>query len=625
MAYEYIEMRTKWKGQDALYQELDPEASNIFASVLRSNSIDYPNDNTPLIQKQGSQSTDNSASDTVTLILFVVVVVTGLAIWWCYSEDLYMLYRILYLKDSGTLGSNKEYKVPFSTVLSRRWRFRVRKVVVILSAIITLCCDDLVVMLDQKIFLKRPGVTSADNKEDEELSRQSTQPLRTTTDTKSLLSKKTKSTIAKSSPSNIKVKTRSKVKSSLNNNKSSVEVSSSKSASCAVTPAENITGGAASLAANVSSTITTMLNAKLHADASSSMSSLSQQAQELGKIREGERTSDESLKNYSMNEIQERTLEVIEAYEEIGNAFKRAAIAVDKLKTILPPGISIVIPQLPVTPEISESQQSEEFPNNSVADQPSANAASSSASNNASIQNILNYTTSENTTNDNGIWDYSNSNNSSTWMNHGDSSTWANIESPPFVNDDAEEDALPPLFFNKNARNNRDGTLDTKMNSNHIIEIIDDDYSGTGSESLYSGKRKETSQREYQNQFGVYNNRIERIKAGEPTKGRVSERAESSSNRKSKEKGHRLQNPTRHRSAPYTTTSPNNGKSESGTFDYSNTNFTAEEVVILEEFNKYYRQRKLIDVTTIQSKVASEISSMEPNVNFEQTAVSKLE
>ncbi|CAG8559180.1 8447_t:CDS:2 [Diversispora eburnea] len=116
MTHEYIEMRTKWKGQDALYQEMDPISSNVFSSVIRSNSIDddQPTDNTPLIPKpriihlnNNNNIINNSSSssyDMITIILFIIVVIMGFTIWWCYSEDLYILYRIYVLNDINPIA-----------------------------------------------------------------------------------------------------------------------------------------------------------------------------------------------------------------------------------------------------------------------------------------------------------------------------------------------------------------------------------------------------------------------------------------------------------------------------------------------------------------------------------------
>lgn len=141
MAHEYIEMRTKWKGQDALYQEMDPISSNMFSSVIRRNSSDddrptnvvnrylcsihiyfltswnfhlifFFSKTTPLIPKprrihqpllnhdiinnslSSPSSSSSSSYDMITFILFIIVVVMGITIWWCYSEDLYKLYMI---------------------------------------------------------------------------------------------------------------------------------------------------------------------------------------------------------------------------------------------------------------------------------------------------------------------------------------------------------------------------------------------------------------------------------------------------------------------------------------------------------------------------------------------------
>ncbi|RHZ70616.1 hypothetical protein Glove_269g26 [Diversispora epigaea] len=122
MTHEYIEMRTKWKGQDALYEEIDPISSNVFSSVIRRNSIDDDQltDNTPLIPKpriihqppmnnnNNNNIINNSSSlssyDMITIILFIIVVIMGFAIWWCYSEDLYILYRIYVLNDISPIA-----------------------------------------------------------------------------------------------------------------------------------------------------------------------------------------------------------------------------------------------------------------------------------------------------------------------------------------------------------------------------------------------------------------------------------------------------------------------------------------------------------------------------------------
>ncbi|CAG8576765.1 7089_t:CDS:2, partial [Acaulospora colombiana] len=558
MKCECVEMKTKWREQYVFYQEFDPKTSSIIASALGKNSIGYLGDNTPLIAKPSTQPTESSQSDSITLALFVAVVVMGFIIWWYCSEDLYMIYRIY------------------------------------------------------KLFLKLPDVTS-ENKQGENQSRQPAQPLKTTTDTKSLLSKKTKSTIAKASPATAKTsaKTRSKVKSDSSNNISStVEVSSKPASSdvisspCAAASAETLPGGASSLAANVSSTITTMLNAKLHADASSTTPFTSQQIlRARGKIREDGHTSDEPLKNHSMSEIQERTLEVIAAYEEIGNAFKRAALAVEKLKTILPPGTSIVIPQLPVAPEIPGSQSSvTESTDNTRTDRHPANATTSSASNNASIQNILNDTSSDSTNNDNDIWEY-NDLASLPWASQGDSSTWPSKGSS-FVDNNAgkETTSPPPLSFQDSECTHEPDNIDMEVYgdkdevsvvsrvSGNYVEIIDDNHLGNDSESSIYDHRNEMNNtgRKDQNKLDVNGEDVDQ-EAQIVTGGHTAKISE-----------------------------------ESGTFDYSNTKFTDEEIFILEEFNKYYSRRMLTDKSTKQSKVATEISSFTPKVTFEQTAVSKL-